>query len=324
MQTLTFIKNRPSRLLRITGGFTRSPLALVLAVALACQVPASAFGQAVSSAPAASPVKVAPLPSEETLQLTPFQVVADERGYQAFNTLSGTRLNSKLEDLGSSITVVTKQQLIDTAAIDINDVFLYEANTEGTGNFTQFNTNRNGGVQDNVSADPQTANRIRGIGGSGASGTGTNTNSTFGANTAIGNFASNAKVPLDLYNIDSVEINRGPNSSLFGIGNSAGSVNLVPTQANPTRAVSGFTFRLDSFGGRRESLDLNRPLIANRLAVRIAAVDDSKGFTRKPSSERIRRGQISFLARPFATTTLTGSAERYTNFARRPNSLTPR
>jgi hypothetical protein len=46
MQTLTFIKNRPSRLLRITGGFTRSPLALVLAVALACQVPASAFGQA--------------------------------------------------------------------------------------------------------------------------------------------------------------------------------------------------------------------------------------------------------------------------------------
>ena len=150
MQTLTQIKNRPSRLPRITGGFTRSPLASVLAVALACQVPASAFGQAVSSAPAATPAKVAPLPTEETLQLTPFQVVADERGYQAFNPLSGTRLNSKLEDLGSSITVVTKQQLIDTAAIDINDVFLYEANTEGTGNFTQFNTNRTGGVQDNV------------------------------------------------------------------------------------------------------------------------------------------------------------------------------
>lgn len=324
MQTPTQIKNRPSRLPRLAGGFTRSPLALVLAVALACQVPASAFGQAVSSPPSASPAKVAPLPTEETLQLTPFQVVADERGYQAFNTLSGTRLNSKLEDLGSSITVVTKQQLIDTAAIDINDVFLYEANTEGAGNFTQFNTNRTGGVQDNVSADPQTANRIRGIGGSGASGTGTNTNSTFGANTAIGNFASNAKVPLDLYNIDSVEINRGPNSSLFGIGNSAGSVNLVPTQANPTRAVSGFTFRLDGFGGHRESLDLNRPLIANRLALRVAAVDDSKGFTRKPSSERIHRGQISLLARPFATTTITGSAERYTNFARRPNSLTPR
>jgi outer membrane receptor protein involved in Fe transport len=273
-----------------------------------------------------SPVteKTAAKTADETVVLTPFQVVSDDRGYQAFNTLSGTRLNSKLEDLGSSITVVTKQQLIDTAAVDINDVFLYEANTEGTGNFTQFNTNRTGGVQDNVSADPQTANRIRGIGGSGASGTGTNTNSTFGANTAIGNFSSNAKIPLDLYNIDSVEINRGPNSSLFGIGNSAGSVNLVPTQANLTRTISGFTFRLDSFGGHRESLDLNRPLVANKLALRVAAVNESKGFTRKPSSERIRRGQISFLARPFPNTTVNGSAERYTNFARRPNSLTPR
>ena len=256
------------------------------ALALASAFTASAFAQATAAKPGPA---ASARTGDEPVQLSPFQVISDDRGYQAFNTLSGTRLNSKLEDLASSITVVTKQQLIDTAAIDINDVFLYEANTEGTGNFTQFNTNRTGGVQDNVSSDPQTANRIRGIGGSGASGTGTNTNSTFGANTAIGNFASNAKLPLDLYNIDSVEINRGPNSSLFGIGNSAGSVNLVPTQANATRAVSGFNFRLDSFGGHRESLDLNRPLIANKLALRIAAVDDTKGFTRKPSSERIRR-----------------------------------
>jgi hypothetical protein len=170
----------------------------------------SMFGQTAPATPSPAAGRSTVKAPDETVVLTPFQVVADERGYQSFNTLSGTRLNSKLEDLGSSITVVTKQQLIDTAAIDINDVFLYEANTEGTGNFTQFNTNRTGGVQDNVSADPQTANRIRGIGGTGASGTGSNTNSTFGANTAIGNFASNAKVPLDLYNIDSVEINRGP------------------------------------------------------------------------------------------------------------------
>ena len=290
----------------------------ILAISLAA---AAASAQSLPPAPVAPPAAEA---KDETVLLSPFEVVAEDRGYQAFNTLSGTRLNSKLEDLGSSITVVTKQQLIDTAAIDINDVFLYEANTEGTGNFTQFNTNRTGGVQDNVSADPQTANRIRGIGGSGASGTGTNINSTFGANTSIGNFASNAKVPLDLYNIDSVEINRGPNSNIFGIGNSAGSVNLVPTQANPSRTISSFTFRLDSFGGHRESLDLNRPLIGKKLALRVAVVDDSKGFTRKPSSERMRRGQISFLARPFANTTITGSAERYTDFARRPNSLTPR
>ena len=72
----------------------------------------------------------------EAVQMSPFEVVADSRGYFASNTLSGTRLNSKIEDLGASITVVTKQQLLDTAALDINDIFLFEANTEGTAQFT--------------------------------------------------------------------------------------------------------------------------------------------------------------------------------------------
>ena len=75
--------------------------------------------------------------SEGVIELSPFVVGAsNDRGYQALNTLSGTRLNTKLEDLGSSITVVTKQQMDDTAVLDLNDVFLYEANTEGTGNST--------------------------------------------------------------------------------------------------------------------------------------------------------------------------------------------
>ena len=43
-------------------------------------------------------------------------------------------------------------------------MFLYEANTEGTGNFTDFSTNRNGGVVDNLQNSPAQANRIRGVG----------------------------------------------------------------------------------------------------------------------------------------------------------------
>src|SRR5688500_9485343 len=79
--------------------------------------------------------QAAPAPGalqDQVIELSPFQVsAAQDRGYQASSTLSGTRLNSKLEDLASSITVVTKQQLVDTAAIDINDIFLNEASTEG-------------------------------------------------------------------------------------------------------------------------------------------------------------------------------------------------
>src|SRR6185436_18798399 len=121
----------------------------------------------ISAAPAQQKTPATPVATtntsggEELVQLSPFQVAADaDRGYQALNTLSGTRLNSKLEDLGASITVITKQQMQDTAVLDLNDVFLYEANTEGTGNYTQFTPNRNGGLIDGVAGDPATANRI--------------------------------------------------------------------------------------------------------------------------------------------------------------------
>src|SRR6187549_1335100 len=64
---------------------------------------------------------------EQVVKLSPFEVVSDNNGYYASNTMSGTRLNSKIEDLGASITVVTKQQMQDFALLDINDIFNYEA-----------------------------------------------------------------------------------------------------------------------------------------------------------------------------------------------------
>ena len=247
---------------------------------------------------------------DSVVELSPFQVNAGaDKGYLASNTLSGTRLNSKLEDLGASITVVTKQQMLDTAVLDINDIFLYEANTEGTGNFTSFTVDRNGGVNDNIQSGPQTANRIRGLDT---------------ANTARGNFASNSSIPIDLYNTEAVEISRGPNANIFGLGNTAGTVNIIGTQANLTRPISTFTARMDSYGGYRTSLDLNRPIIRNTLAARVSAVYESKGFKREPAAEMTRRQQGALTYKPFATTTIRGSFEAYNNYARRPNSVTPR
>eukprot|EP01031_Cornospumella_fuschlensis_P048849 gene48849-59810_t len=64
---------------------------------------------------------VADVPSEEVIELSPFQVRADNNGYFQTNSMSGTRMNSKIEDLGQSITVMTKEQMIDFAMLDIND-----------------------------------------------------------------------------------------------------------------------------------------------------------------------------------------------------------
>ncbi len=246
----------------------------------------------------------------DVVEMSPFEVTDEgQNGYYASNTLSGTRLNSKIEDLASSITVVTKQQLLDTASVDINDIFLYEANTEGTGNFTDFSVGRNGDVNDAVQGSPTTANRIRGIAS---------------ANIARGNFASDSSIPIDTYNVDGIEISRGPNSNIFGLGNASGTVNVIQSQANLTRDRSAATIRVDSYSGYRASIDLNRSLFRDKLAVRVLGLYDSTGYVRKPSKDITRRQEAMFTYRPFKNTTIRGSYESYHNFARRPNYLTPR
>ena len=243
----------------------------------------------------------------ELVQLSPFEVsAAQDRGYLATSTLSGTRLNSKLEDLAASLSVVTKQQLLDTAATDINDVFMYEANTEGIYQFTSFTVDR-GNVSDDVAANPQGATRVRGL---------------TAANTATGGFTTS--LPFDTYNIDAVEISRGPNSTVFGLGNTGGGVNIVSSKANLTRDSSSFSTRGDSYGGYRGSFDFNRRLWKNKLAVRALGVYEEKGYERQPSADTTRRIQTAVTARPFANTTLRASFESYRNFNSRPNSTTPR
>ncbi|HRE82219.1 MAG TPA: TonB-dependent receptor [Opitutaceae bacterium] len=247
--------------------------------------------------------------SDKVVELSPFQVTTDDAGYQASNALSGTRLNTKLEDIASATTVVTKQQLLDTAVNDINDLFLYEASTEGLGSFTAVTINRDGGVNDDAAGDPNTANRIRGM------------NAT---NIAIGNFVSNRKVPFDVYNIDSVEISRGANSNLFGLGAGSGVVNLVRSAANVQRRSVNISTRADDTGGVRGSFDFNQPLIANKLAIRVSGVAQNKAFEREPSFDDTRRLYGAITWKPTKTTTLRLSGEHYTREAQIPNYVTPR
>lgn len=261
------------------------------------------------SAQSVAPATPATTEKDGTVTLSPFTVTADNKGYLATNALSGTRLNTSLEDIASSITVVTKLQLEDIAAADINDVFLYEASTEAIGNYSAFTTNRDGGVNDDIAQNPATANRIRGLSS---------------ANLAIGNYAINPLIPVDMYNIEGIEISRGPNSNLFGLGNGSGTVNLLPAYANLTREISTVTLRVDDRGGFRTALDVSRPLIKDKLALRLGGVTEDKGFERKPSQEEIRRMQASVQYKPFRNTTIKASAEFYRNEAQRPNSLTPR
>ncbi|MDR2673981.1 MAG: TonB-dependent receptor [Opitutaceae bacterium] len=248
-------------------------------------------------------------PEEEVVVLSPFEVVAETRGYYSANTMSGTRFNTRLEDLASSITVLTAEQMSDFAMLDLNDAFLYIGGAEGAGTYTDFAVDRNGSVTDNVQLNPTQANRIRGLGA---------------ANISFGNYEMMGRVPIDPILIDSLEISRGPNANVFGLGNPAGTVNQVPVSANLRRNRIRTGFRADSYGGHRVSLDVNQAIIPRVLAVRASGVFQHESFERKPSGVDTERYNVMAKWRPFRRTTLSAAAWYYHSYGVRPNFTPPR
>lgn len=245
---------------------------------------------------------------DNTVVLSPFEVLAENNGYMATDSASGTRLRSSLSDLASPISVVTKQQLQDMAAVDINDIFRTETNVEGLNQYTEIGFDRNS-VVDTASNNPEANNRIRGIGQ---------------ANITTGGMSVSSAVSIDSYNVDSVEISRGANSNIFGIGSTSGTVNLNLASANMGRDFTKASLRVDSLGGTRETLDLNRMIIRNKLALRVLGENADKGFVRKPAYETDKRFMVAVRAQPFKTTSLKLSYETVRQHQSLSNAMTPR
>ena len=279
--------------------------------------PLLAFAQAARPTPAAPTDD--PKAPKDIVELSPFTVTTEkDSGYFAENTLSGSRIKTPLSDLASSITVVTKQQIEDTGSLDINDIFKYEASTEGSNTYTPFITDgrgvakdANAGYMDSggaVTTNAQ-ANRVRGIAPPDA---------------GMNNYPTNNRIPFDTYNVQSVEITRGPNSLLFGLGTPAGIVNESVAQAALNKDTSEVSLRTDQNGSFRSSLNINRVLIKDQLAAYGAFLYNNQQFERKPSRDLTRRQYGAITYKPFKNTVIRGFAENYQNDANRPNSMTPR
>lgn len=283
---------------------------LTLAAALAA-LPLHLKAQSIVGSESLPQQAPAPAAAEEeaTIMLSPFEVVDDAKGYFASNTMSGTRLNSKIEDLGQSITVMTKEQMSDFAMLDVNDVFDHMAGTEGTNSYSDFAVDRTGAVTDNVSLNPTTANRVRGLGS---------------ANIAFNNIPVSGRIPIDPSWVDSIELSRGANANIFGLGNAGGTVNQVAAMANLNKPFTRIGLRGDSYGGWRTSLDVNQVLIRNKFALRGSIVGQHTGFVRKPSGEDARRLSLQAKYQPFKGTTISLGYYGYRNKAERPNFAMPR
>ncbi len=243
MKTKRPIRSR-SRVLRLSE--------VVALAALAAWIPPTVRGQ--------DQTQTSKNEAEETVILSPFEVISTrDTGYAASSSLAGSRLNTDLRDVASAISVVTPEFFKDTGATNLEGLLVYTTSTEVSGisgNFYGGNADDNN-YRNQLLANPQTGTRVRGL------------------NTAdlTRNFFVTS-IPLDAYNTSRVDIQRGPNSILFGLGSPAGIINNTLKDPNLEKPGGEVQFRLGSYGSHREVVDANVPLIKDQLGVRLIGLND--------------------------------------------------
>ncbi len=206
--------------------------------------------------PPASGSSAAPA-TQEAVVLNPFVVTTDtETGYAATNTLDGSRLNTALRDTPASISVFTRDFMDDIGATDIATLLRYDLSSE-----VEFGDANADGTGNQVgSLDSGTAWRTRGLTGA-----------------ASTNGFRDAGAGGDLYNVERVGANRGPNAILFGTGASGGVLNLRTKTADPRRNRYSVEGKVGDHDTRRGTFDINRVLLRDRLGIRVLGLVEHKG-----------------------------------------------
>ena len=220
----------------------------------------------------AAPATTTSAPSEETIVLSPFEVSATEdSGYSAKSTLAGTRIRTELKDVGSSISVVTAKFLKDTNSTNAEQLLVYTPSTEVAGQGGNYLGQGDGKILTNAATGTATTARVRGLAQA------DNTRDFFLTD-----------IPWDGYNVGRVDLQRGPNAILFGIGSPAGIVNASLNQAsfkNSNRVEN----QLGSYGTIRGTADFNRVLLKNELAIRVSLLGDKTKYRQDPAYKNDQR-----------------------------------
>ncbi len=201
--------------------------------------------------------------STEVFELSPFVVQGSEdTGYRATDTLAGAGIRTDIRDVGSAITIITDQFLKDTGSTRADDLLVYTTSTEVSGPQGNF---MGGGDGEFVSFPQSGSTRVRGLAS---------------ADRLKDFFLTD--IPWDSYNVDRVDLQRGPNAVLFGIGSPAGVINTSTKSASfQNRNEAGLGF--DNHGSIRLTGDFNREIIENQLAIRVSLLNDETKYRQKPA-----------------------------------------
>ncbi len=268
----------------MTSALSSSTFRLVAAGLLLAAGPASLPAQTVAPAAPAKPTE-APV-----VELSPFEVTADKDvGYQAANTTSGSRLNSRLRDTPAAVAAFTPEFLADIAATNLEEMLGHATNIELDVEDANagFNNPQGRGADGN---DYQF--RMRG--------------SPAGASRDF----VESSIPVDLYNVERAEVASGPNSILFGLGQAGGLVSLSGKRAHLQRPRTTLKNMLGSWSYERYEGDHNQVLIPRKLSLRLVGMYQNNQGWRHWDFNDSARWTTAVAYQPFKNTTVHVSYER--------------
>lgn len=167
-------------------------------------------------------------------------VTGTSEGYLATNSVTATKTDTPLIDIPQTINVVTREQIEDQAHHSLADILRYIPGTtvgQGEGNRDQITLR------------------------------GQNTTADF----FLDGVRDDVQYYRGLYNIERVEILKGPYALIFGRGGGGGIINRVQKSPLVDDVIYAGQASVNSFGAYDVSADLNAPL-SDLAAVRINAV----------------------------------------------------
>jgi iron complex outermembrane receptor protein len=209
---------------------------------------------------------------DEIYELSPFTVDSTgDVGYAAQNTLAGSRMNTALRDTPTPISVYTAQFISDIGVDSMEEVLEYSVN------MTPELSDQDGTFGANQLTAFDARYRVRGL----------------DAGSARNYFET--RLDQDVFNVERIDESRGPNSILFGLGLPGGVLN---TSTKKPRYVDFTTLDItvgdaDRF---RTSIDVNRVVVEDKLAIRFNALYNENGVAGRPSDHVYREDKRYHLA----------------------------
>ena len=192
---------------------------------------------------------------EDVVKLSEFQVsTSADKGYRAGNSVSATRIDTPIKDLPFAISAFTQQFITDINARDLWDVVQYAPSVTSAGR--EFS----GG---------NSVYTIRGF------------------DQAPQHNGFVAEAYIDTVSVDRVEVVKGPSSVLYGQVAPGGIVNYI-TKRPAAQRFAVVNAQAGSYDFFRSSLDLNQPLIGDKLLFRFNAAWENGLEYVQPGSSQTR------------------------------------